>query len=216
MTCKSKVAPLGAIGKAGAQTLTVIDAKYPSRVGSVTILVEPDAASNKSIPEAIARSPGPILDAYRGVANAAMVLGKPTSELQGGYAGALYITFERGQIILPPMAKTARVLHGPIQQAYALHENVGSVLGQPLTDIQKSPDGALSMEFERGQIILPPKAKTAYSVHGDIFKAYKNLPNHEKVLGHPLGNDYPQAGGRRQDFQRGHILLTDQGASIHK
>jgi Protein kinase domain len=159
---------------------------------------------------------GPIFEAYRSVANPGVALGPPQSDIQGGFQGAKYVQFERGQIILPPKSNTAHAFYGLIHDAYCRVGNVGANFGHPRGGILDGYAGAKYVPFDRGQIILPPKSNTAHAIYGPFYAAYLRLKNHADVLGQPISDLYTDGNTRRIDFERGWIECAGgDDAEVH-
>jgi hypothetical protein len=146
---------------------------------------------------------GPFYEAYNSTPNAGGAFGDPQSGIQGGYQGATYVAFERGQIILPPGSRTAYALYGPFYEAYRKVQNHGAAFSHPTGGVQPGSSGARHMSFERGEIILPPGSAVARCVYGPFYQAYSRLGNTASMLGHPVSDIYVDGGTRRIDFEHG-------------
>jgi serine/threonine protein kinase len=155
---------------------------------------------------------GEIFNAYHAYRNPGSIFGHPLSSIQTGWRGAVYIAFEKGEIILNPNTKKAHALDGEIYRAYHALDNRCFFLGQPTSPIQPGYAGAFFIAFENGQIILHPKTQQAHAVFGKIFDAYIATPDPGGRFGHPLTGVTVAENGRDRfvRFENG-MLYWDAG-----
>ncbi len=97
-----------------------------------------------------------------------------------------------------------------IDEKYDELKDKGLNLGNPLGDVQRSPDGrGRFRHYERGSIYWTPET-CAHEVHGDILERWRQFnPNHPElgVLGYPTTDeqDASSGGGRVSHFEHGSI-----------
>ena len=79
------------------------------------------------------------------------------------------------------------------------------VLGYPVSDERKTPDGAGRYNvFERGSVYWT-EATGAHEVLGRIRDKYAELGWEAGALGYPVSGERDVPGGKRSDFQHGSI-----------
>jgi hypothetical protein len=89
---------------------------------------------------------------------------------------------------------------------------VGSLLGDPLTDELKTPDGiGRYNNFKGGMIYWTPQTG-AHEVHGAILAKWGSLGYEKSMLGYPTSDELttPDGIGRYSTFQKGMIYWTPQ------
>jgi hypothetical protein len=160
---------------------------------------------------------GPMYNAYQALPKVGPLLGQPTSAIEPRSGGGLGMRFQRGQFFLPPKSQVAFVIYGPVDVAYRALSDPDGTLGQPKSGIQTGSVGAVYVQFERGEIILPPDSDKAYVLAGELYKAYKGISRYPfSTVGHPVSDEYAFEGGRRIDFQKGYITWTEKdGGKVH-
>ena len=96
-------------------------------------------------------------------------------------------------------------MHGLIRDKWRdLDWEVG-VLGYPVTDEMRAPDGLGRYNvFERGSVYFS-EATGAHEVLGRIRDEYKDLGWEAGQLGYPISGEYAVDGGRKSDFEHGSI-----------
>lgn len=95
--------------------------------------------------------------------------------------------------------------HGSIGVTYRALGGCGSVLGAPITDELRTPDGiGRYVVFEHGSIYWT-ESTNAHEVLGDIRDRWKQEGWEAGRLGYPISGEYDVPGGRRSDFQHGSI-----------
>ncbi|MBL9016715.1 MAG: hypothetical protein JNL83_21185 [Myxococcales bacterium] len=152
---------------------------------------------------------GEIEEKYLALGGCGSVLGTPTTEERGTPDGVgRYSVFERGSIYWTPHLGAFEV-HGEIRDKWAAVGWEAGILGYPITDEMKTPDGAGHFSvFERGSIYWSPRTG-AHEVHGRIRDAYKTAGWEAGSLGYPTSDEYAVTGGRRSDFEHGSITWTE-------
>lgn len=151
---------------------------------------------------------GEIEKKYLALGGCGSVVGAPTTEERGTPDNVgRYSVFERGSIYWTPQLG-AHEVHGEIRDKWAAVGWETGILGYPITDETKTPDGAGRYNvFEKGSIYWSPTTG-AHEVHGRIRDAYKTAGWEAGSLGYPTSDEYAVTGGMRSDFQHGSITWT--------
>ncbi len=135
----------------------------------------------------------------------------------GGFLGAVltdeitppdgvgrYNVFQGGSIYWSPSTGAFEV-HGAIRDKYAEVGWEAGLLGYPVSNETKSPDGVGRFSvFQNGSIYWTPQTG-AHEVHGRIRDAWKDEGWEVGHLGYPTSDEYVVPEGRRSDFQHGSI-----------
>jgi hypothetical protein len=147
---------------------------------------------------------------YRELGGCASVLGAPIKNETGTPDGkGRYTVFERGSIYWT-QATGAHEVHGVIRDAWKeLNWEVG-LLGYPITDEMKTPDGKGRYNVFQGGSIYWAQATGAHEVHGRIRDKYKELGWEAGPLGYPTSDETATTGGRRSTFEHGSITWSPQ------
>jgi uncharacterized protein with LGFP repeats len=172
--------------------------------GGVTITVT--SASSTAASVRISATTSPIAAAYTASGGATGPLGAPSGDEECLPDGATVRSYERGTIYWTPVAGS-HVVRAPIEATY---EAVGGPagLGYPVTDRYPTAGGGWTQQFQRGGIHFSP-ATGAHAVIAEIAAAYNPLRGESGVLGYPVTDRYPTAGGGwTQQFQRGGIHFS--------
>jgi len=120
-----------------------------------------------------------------------------------------YQHFVHGSIYYHP-SHGAHEVHGSIKARWKSLGWERSVLGYPITDETKTPDGiGRYNHFQRGSIYWSPSSG-AWEVHGAIRAKYSSLGWERSFLRYPLTNETttPDGIGRFNHFQGGSIYWT--------
>jgi glucose/arabinose dehydrogenase len=135
-------------------------------------------------------------------------LGYPkTSERATPDARGWFNDFQNGAIYASPQFGTHAVL-GELYRAWGRTGYATGSLGYPLTDETRTADGLGKFNrFERGSVYWSAATGT-HPVVGAIHTRWAALGYEKSYLGYPISDEYPVAGGRRIDFQRGTITLV--------
>ena len=152
---------------------------------------------------------GEIEKKYLALGGCGSVLGAPVNEERGTPDNVgRYSVFERGSIYWTPQLG-AHEVHGEIRDKWAAVGWETGLLGYPITDETKTPDGVGRYNvFEKGSIYWSPQTG-AHEVHGRIRDAYKTAGWEAGSLGYPTSDEYAVTGGKRSDFQNGSITWTE-------
>lgn len=124
--------------------------------------------------------------------------------------------FRGGSIYWSP-SSGAREIHGRIRDRWAALGWERSLLGYPLTDESRTPDGIGRFNhFQGGSIYWTPQT-AAHEVHGDIRGKWSSLGWERSFLGYPLTDESgtPDGVGRYNHFQGGSIYWTP-GTGAHE
>lgn len=148
---------------------------------------------------------GAIDTKYKALGGCTSILGTPVSnEVGTGDNVGRYNLFQQGVIMYTPKTD-AREVHGRIYERWKSLNKQGGVLGYPITDEAKTPDGVGRYSvFESGSVYWSPKTD-AYEVLGRIRDKYKELGWEAGSLGYPTSGEYAVTGGRKSDFEKGAI-----------
>ena len=122
--------------------------------------------------------------------------------------------FEGGSIYWHPNVGAFEV-HGSILAKWASLGWERSLLGYPVTDETKTPDGVGRFNhFQGGSIYWHPKTG-AFEVHGGIRAKWASLGWERSWLGYPLSDELPTGGNARfTRFQGGTIYWTPQHDAV--
>lgn len=100
----------------------------------------------------------------------------------------------------------AHVVLGAIRSAWAANGWETGPAGYPTTDELATPDGiGRYNHFTKNASIYWTPTTDAHLVHGVIRDRWAALGWETSWLGYPTSDEYPVPGGRRSDFQGGHI-----------
>ena len=138
------------------------------------------------------------------------VLGYPISDETKTPDGVgRYTVFQNGSIYWTPKTGAFEV-HGAIRDKWAKLGWERGVLGYPISDETKTPDGVGRFTvFQGGSIYWTPKTG-AFEVHGAIRDKWAKLGWERGVLGYPTSDETktPDGVGRFSHFQNGSIYWT--------
>ncbi|OJT22555.1 hypothetical protein BO221_22565 [Archangium sp. Cb G35] len=135
-------------------------------------------------------------------------LGYPVSDEQVTPDGVgRYNHFERGSIYFTPATGAHEVI-GDINAKWIALGREAGLLGYPLTDETKTPDGVGRFNhFQNGSIYWTPTTG-AREVHGPIRAKWESLGWERSALGYPVTDEYAVTGGRESEFQKGFLTLN--------
>ena len=112
--------------------------------------------------------------------------------------------FQDGSIYWTPSTGAFEV-HGAIRAKWEALDWEKGVLGYPVSDEMKTPDGVGRFNhFQNGSIYWTPQTG-AHEVHGTIRDKWAETGWETGPLGYPTSDEYAVAEGRKSDFQRGSI-----------
>ena len=133
------------------------------------------------------------------------VLGAPRSqELAVADGVGRFSTFEHGAIYWKPDVGAFEV-HGAIFAKWSQLGAAPGVLGYPIGDETRTPDGVGRYNvFERGSVYWS-STLGAFEVHGKIRDKWAEMGWEAGELGYPVSDEYRVAVGRRNDFEGGSI-----------
>ncbi len=143
---------------------------------------------------------GGILSKYLSVGGPGSFAGLPTTDEHGAEGGRA--SFFQGARIYWSSATGARVVQGAIMRKYA-ELGAEKFIGLPVSDEEGAATGRRS-RFQRGHIYWAPTTG-AHAVYGAILARYLDAGGPSSSLGFPTSDEYGVPGGRRSDFERGHI-----------
>jgi hypothetical protein len=147
---------------------------------------------------------------YRALGGCSSILGKPTTSERVAPDGAgRYSVFERGSIYWTA-ATGAFEVHGVIRDKWAELGWEAGLLGYPITDETRTPDGVGRYNVFQGGSVYWTPATGAHEVHGVIRDKYAELGWEAGALGYPTSDEYAVSGGRRSDFEHGAITWSSQ------
>ncbi|OJT22554.1 hypothetical protein BO221_22560 [Archangium sp. Cb G35] len=135
-------------------------------------------------------------------------LGYPTTDEQTTPDGVgRYNHFQRGSIYFTPATGAHEVI-GDINAKWIALGREAGLLGYPLTDETKTPDGVGRFNhFQNGSIYWTPTTG-AREVHGPIRAKWESLGWERSALGYPVTDEYAVTGGRESEFQKGFLTLN--------
>lgn len=142
---------------------------------------------------------------YKALGGCTSVLGTPVSNEMGtGDNVGRYNLFQQGVIMWTPKTD-AHEVHGRIYERWKTLNKQAGVLGYPISDEMKTPDGIGRFSvFESGSVYWSPKTD-AYEVLGRIRDKYKELGWEAGALGYPISGESAVPGGRKSEFEKGSI-----------
>ena len=148
---------------------------------------------------------GEILSAWGRTGWEAGPLGFPTTdETRTPDGRGAYNVFEGGSIYWsPPTA--AHGVRGVIRDAYAWAGYEGGVLGFPVTDEVRTPNGRGAYGVFQGGSIYWSPATGAHVLIGAIREAWAARGYENGPLGFPTSSEFDVPGGRRVNFQGGYV-----------
>ncbi|MCB0211876.1 MAG: hypothetical protein KDJ52_21225 [Anaerolineae bacterium] len=160
---------------------------------------------------------GAIRAKYESIGAEASPLGYPTTDESKTPDGkGRYNHFQNGSIYWTPEIG-AHEVHGSIRKKWKSLGWEKSILGYPITDESKTPDGiGRYNHFQHGSIYWTPQTD-AHEVHGAIRELWKSLGWEKSQLGYPVSDEMltPDGKGRYSVFQNGTIYwYPDQGAYV--
>ncbi|REG37351.1 peptidase M23-like protein [Archangium gephyra] len=135
-------------------------------------------------------------------------LGYPTTDEQGTADGVgRYNHFQRGSIYFTPATGAHEVI-GDINTRWVALGREAGLLGYPLTDETKTPDGVGRFNHFQNGSIYWTQATGAHEVHGPIRAKWESLGWETGALGYPVKDEYTVTGGRESEFQKGFLTLN--------
>ncbi len=154
---------------------------------------------------------GSILDRWRGLGAVTGPLGFPITDetstpdrrgrfnhFAGGAGGSVYWTQHTG----------AREVYGDIRERWGSLARKQRQLGYAVTGETPTPDGGGRFNHfagsAGGSVYWTPQTG-AHEVYGHIRDRWESLGWEQGPLGYPVSGEYAVEGGRRSDFQNGHI-----------
>lgn len=120
--------------------------------------------------------------------------------------------FERGAVYAATRSGTLPV-YGKIWDHYNQLGRETGVLGYPQSGEHKIGAGRFS-EFANGNIYWSPDTGAWAVMKGAIMDAWAEHEYEAGPLGYPVGDAHETPDGLRQNFQRGHILVTDDETKV--
>ncbi len=135
--------------------------------------------------------------------------GAISAEISAPDGTGRYKHFQGGSIYWYP-GTGAHEIHGAIRGLWASIGWERSIVGYPVTDEQRTPDGVGAFNhFQNGSIYWSP-ATGAHKVHGAIRNLWASLGWEQSFLGYPTSDELAteDGSGRYQEFQRGSIYWS--------
>lgn len=157
---------------------------------------------------------GEFRNAWGAAGGVAGSLGWPTAAEESIPGGTRQV-FQRGAIIVPTGA-AAVVLSGEIGAYWAAGSN-GALLGSPTaspTSLTAGGVTGLMQNFQRGMVLSSSTTGTFAVLIGPIRTAWGMTGGTGGSFGWPIGDQQIFSGGVRQNFQRGMVAVTSEGAPI--
>ena len=155
----------------------------------------------------------PISDLYNQLRADAGPLGLPTTSVQDwpGERASQWAHFEGGRIYSHRWGGTT-AMWGEIAQKWIRLGGLSGFLGMPFTSEQASARGRVQ-DFAGGGIWWSPRTG-AREVHGEIHGLYRSLGADGGWLGLPTSDEFGIPGGRRSNFQGGHITWSPTRGAV--
>jgi hypothetical protein len=179
---------------------------YWLTLGKLATLIPPKGYSTYRC--GAGRTMGVIDERYRSFGGCSSFLGAAlTDETPTPDGIGRYNVFQNGSIYWTPQTGAFEV-HGAIRDKWAEVGWEAGLLGYPISNETKTPDGAGRFSvFQHGSIYWSP-ATGAHEVHGRIRDAWAEEGWEAGHLGYPVSDEYAVPDGRRSDFQHGSIVWT--------
>jgi Glycosyl hydrolases family 6/LGFP repeat len=162
---------------------------------------------------AVAAPYGAIGGLWRSLGGPGSVLGQPT-DAEHDAAGGWVEDFAGGAIYWSP-GTGAHEVHGAIRAEYEALGGPGSVLGYPITDETRTPDGAGRFNHFTGGSVYWSPATGAHEVHGAIRQHWAELGWEAGVLGYPTTDETGAGPGRFNRFTGG-TMSWSPGTGAHE
>jgi SpoIID/LytB domain protein len=137
------------------------------------------------------------------------LLGAPVGPEAALAGGGRFRAYERGNIYWK-LEHGAFETHGAILQHYGVHRWEGGILGYPVTDELRTPDGVGRYNHFEGGSIYWTSAIGPREVHGSIREAWARNRWEAGPLGYPVTDETatPDGRGRYNHFQRGSVYWS--------
>lgn len=150
---------------------------------------------------------GATLNTYR-IAGGIAVLGVARGNEVESSAGWSQ-SFQRGIVFVPRAGSASAVAN----QEFAAYTAIGGdkTLGFA-TGPAAATDGVVQQPFQFGRLYRV--GSSAVATRGYIHTYFQGLGGVRSALGAPRGNEYATAGGHRQDFSGGSVLVSSRGAFV--
>ncbi|MET9468597.1 hypothetical protein ABZY44_28170 [Streptomyces sp. NPDC006544] len=148
---------------------------------------------------------GAIAEKYDALGGPGGPLGEPVTGERDSSLGGRFQQFRNGIVLWHPDA--AYAVYGDILQKFWATD-AERAWGFPTMDEaagSAAPDGTRGRYqfFERGLFLWSPQTGT-HIVHGAIYDAF-HAAGHESALGYPTTDEFDEAGGKAQKFQKSTI-----------
>ena len=128
----------------------------------------------------------------------------------------LFQQFEKGSVYYTP-ATGARILLGPVRDAWAAAGGERGTLGYPVSDVTTTPDGrSVYAHFQRGSVYAS-SSTGAHAVSGAVYEAWAGTGWENGRLGLPVGDagTTPDGKATYQHFAGGSVYsVTGQGTHV--
>jgi hypothetical protein len=160
---------------------------------------------------------GAIRDTWSRLGSENSPVGFPTTnETRTPSKAGAFNHFQAGSIYWSPVTG-AREVRGDIRTKWAATGWENGLLGFPLSNETRTPTkpGAFN-HFQAGSIYWSPSTG-AFEIRGAIRTTWQQLGAENSALGFPTSDEFAVPGGRRSDFQHGHITWTPTtGTVVHQ
>ncbi|MGY1751478.1 LGFP repeat-containing protein, partial [Modestobacter sp. SYSU DS0511] len=141
-------------------------------------------------------------------------LGYPTTSATAlAVGGGRFAHFQGGSVYWSP-ATGARVVRGPVRDAWAAAGWERSVLGYPTTDVRTTPDGKAQYAHFQGGSVYWTQATGGHALPTVVRDAWAGTGWERGPLGYPTSGARPVPGGTRTDFQRGTISVSSANGAV--
>ena len=157
---------------------------------------------------------GPIRNAWGNTGGTGGSLGWPTAD-QESVSGGTSQQFQRGSILVRSSGEVV-ASSGAISDYLATGSNAAT-LGSPTSAVTPLTAGGVSgslQYFQRGMVLSSTTTGTFAVRDGAFRNAWGNTGGAGGSLGWPTGDQQSVAGGIRQEFQRGSIIIPTGGSAV--
>ncbi|MGV8970508.1 MAG: hypothetical protein ACOH1J_08660, partial [Microbacteriaceae bacterium] len=156
---------------------------------------------------------GPIRNAWGARGGSGGALGWPTGD-QESVSGGVRQQFQGGSLVAPTSGSSIS-LTGEIAAYWAAGSNK-SLLGAPTASATETTAGGITgtiQLFERGTVLSSTTTGTFAVLNGPIRSAWTTQGGAPGALGWPTGEQAPSAGGLRQAFHLGGLVVSASGTA---
>lgn len=121
-----------------------------------------------------------------------------------------WVEFASAHVYWSPSTGAHAVPHGGLFESFATHGYETGVLGYPVQDFAKLPEGGVQA-FQGGILYRKDGSSAGYVVHGAIASVYGKSGYEKSALGWPVSDEHDHNTGKIQDFEHGSLAWDPSG-----